>query len=60
MKKVNKTEVNYSPGMKESHCGKVSPEDKGYCEHYYLGTCDLVYGTIKPTYWCSKFEKAIK
>ena len=47
--KVDKKEVNYSTGMKKSHCG--------ICEHYHDNKCELVKGFIESSYWCEKFEK---
>jgi hypothetical protein len=66
--KKPKGEVDYSPGHKESHCGPVSADDKGYCKHFrrlYLlakyssgGSCVKVLGGVKRMYWCKLFEKA--
>lgn len=66
MTKKAKSEVSYSTGMAESHCGKVFQDDKGYCKNFIghpdvsltTGKCRKVDGTIQRTYWCSLFEKA--
>ncbi len=34
MRKANKTEVDYSRGHKDSHCGKACPDDGGYCRYF--------------------------
>lgn len=64
MAKVSKQSVNYSRGHKDSHCGKVFPDDKGYCRHYIPhtdqhseGACQLVQGSINPVYWCEKWQR---
>jgi hypothetical protein len=57
--KKNKVEVNYSLGHKNSHCGRVSNDDKGYCTHFEgPASCELVGGEIRRAYWCELFEKA--
>ena len=63
MTKKTKEEVDYSKGHKDSHCGKVFPDDKGYCRHYSdesheVGSCELVRGIIVPVYWCKLWQKA--
>lgn len=59
MVKKQKSEVNYSLGHKESHCGKVADEDKGYCKNFDPpASCDKVAGRIGRPYWCKLFEKA--
>ncbi|HEY6021570.1 MAG TPA: hypothetical protein VIY48_17290 [Candidatus Paceibacterota bacterium] len=70
MSKFSKESVNYSRGMKDSHCGKVFSDDKGYCRHFshlsvneegkMSGECQIVSGDINPIYWCKKFDKAKK
>jgi hypothetical protein len=63
--KKSKSEVDYSKGMKSSHCGPLSLYDKGFCRHFAggkswlhgLGTCELVSGSIDKEYWCKLFEK---
>lgn len=69
--KQPKASVDYSPGHKESHCGPVSADDKGYCRNFRKlqlaprpqswssgGSCVKVIGGIKRMYWCKLFEKA--
>ncbi len=66
MGSARKEDVNYSVGMKESHCGKVFKDDNGYCQHFYgvrgfgeqEGRCRKVAGKIDPVYWCKLWEKA--
>lgn len=67
MPKFEKSQVNYSRGHIDSHCGKVFHDDKGFCKHYIAhasgnfkmsGACQLVEGPINPVYWCKEFEKA--
>lgn len=66
MAKQSKQEANYSRGMLNSHCGKVFPNDHGYCQHFIArkngeaGTCEVVEGEIQPLYWCKNFKKAGK
>lgn len=65
-KKYDKNEVHYSPGHRDSHCGKAWKDDEGYCRHFMsvpsgdrwpsLGRCKLVGGSIRRTYWCEKFR----
>jgi hypothetical protein len=56
--KKSKKEVDYSKGMKSSHCGPLSLYDKGDCRHYITGgACKLVSGKIDKKYWCKLFEK---
>ncbi len=65
MKKLAKSEVDYSLGMKNSHCGRVFKDDSGYCRHFLNtktsagkdGQCELVEGSISPVYWCDRFKK---
>lgn len=48
--KVSQESVDYSPGMKTSHCG--------ICEHYIEPhACEKVKGDINPSYWCKLFKK---
>lgn len=62
--KFAKSEVDYSRGMIDSHCGPTFIKDRGYCEHFIAqgkkpdGKCQLVEGEISPIMWCKKFEKA--
>jgi hypothetical protein len=53
--------------MAESHCGKVSEDDKNYCWYFIpppsgsaeeLGTCELVEGEISRVFWCRLFARA--
>ena len=67
MTKLTKEETNYSRGMIHSHCGKVFPNDNGYCKHFIRhheatsnGECQIVDGPIDPVYWCTEFAKARK
>lgn len=48
--KVSKESVDYSPGMRTSHCA--------VCEHYESpDACEVVAGRIDPGYWCSRFKR---
>lgn len=48
--KKTKREVDYSRGMKKSHCA--------ICVHYQSpGACELVAGRIDPSYWCKLFKR---
>ncbi len=65
--KLNKPQVDYSRGMKDSHCGKSYSGDSGYCRHFIeprgnseLGQCERVSGPINRLYWCRLFAKAHK
>jgi hypothetical protein len=66
MPKVSKQSVDYSIGMKESHCGKASEDDKGYCRYFIprmspatdLGQCERVTGPINKVYWFRLFARA--
>lgn len=67
MEKKPKSEVDYSPGHKESHCGPVWEDDVGYCGNFIRGDrsnydsmrpCRKVSGLVKRMYWCKLFEKA--
>ena len=68
MTKANKTEVNYSRGMQNAHCGKSFRDDTNYCRHFISssnsrtpngdGSCTEVAGTISRVYWCRLFSKA--
>jgi hypothetical protein len=67
MTKATKSEVNYSKGMIHSHCGRVFPNDNGFCKHFKGagnatkdGICSEVEGPISPIYWCERFDKAKK
>lgn len=54
MFKAEKRSVDYSRGHRDSHCGKVFNDDKGYCGHFIelptgaadLGACEKVSGAI--------------
>ena len=54
MYKTAKTDVNYSIGHADSHCGKAFDDDKGYCKYFIaplssvtqLGQCQKVAGAI--------------
>jgi hypothetical protein len=68
MRKASKSEVGYSRGMRESHCGKASEDDEGYCCHFIpppsgsaeeLGPCELVAGEISRVLWCRLFARAL-
>jgi hypothetical protein len=67
MRKVSKSEVDYSRGHAGAHCGKVLDDDKSYCRHFIpplsptsnLGQCEKVAGPINPVYWCRLFARAI-
>lgn len=48
--KVSKHSVNYSKGMKDSHCG--------ICRFYDDHVCQKVRGYIGSGMWCKKFQKA--
>lgn len=49
MKKVSKSSVNYSEGMKASHCGNCS---------YFNGlfSCQRVQGFIESNMWCELWK----
>jgi hypothetical protein len=57
MRKVSESEVDYSRGHRESHCGKVFDDDKFYCRYFiepptgaaHLGACEKVSGAINRT-----------
>jgi hypothetical protein len=34
MPKLSKSEIDYSLGMKESHCGKAFEDDQDYCRYF--------------------------
>jgi len=66
MPKLSKSEVDYSLGIKESHCGKAFEDDQDYCRHFIpplsgsaleLGTCEQVTGEISRVFWCRLFAK---
>ncbi len=65
MYKIRKSDVDYGIGHAESHCGKTSDTDKGYCRYFIaplspaaqLGQCQKVAGAINKVYWCRLFEK---
>lgn len=49
----SKSEVDYSKGTTEEHCG--------ICEHFevlHKNGCYLVRGHIESDMWCNKFEEA--
>ena len=52
MAKLTKSQVDYSKGTPEEHCG--------ICEHYRHGTCLIVEGAIEPDYWCDKFRPGVR
>jgi hypothetical protein len=57
--KKAKSQVDYSKGMKKSHCGPLNLYDKGYCKHFIEpGSCRLVSGKIEKAMWCKLFSKA--
>ncbi len=67
MPKLSKSEVDYSLGMKESHCGKAFEDDQDYCRYFIpppsgsaldLGTCEQVAGEISRVFWCRLFARA--
>lgn len=48
MAKMAKSEVDYSPGMRESRCRN--------CQHFLPpSACEIVAGRIDPDYWCRRF-----
>jgi len=50
MNKEAKSDVDYSKGKPQAHCG--------LCRYYHAnGTCSLVEGEIKPQMWCELFTK---
>ena len=58
--KATKDEVNYSRGMRESHCGKMDMADVGYCANFIErgraeGGCSEVQGVIGRGMWCNRF-----
>lgn len=58
--KAEKSEVNYSRGMRDSHCGKLDQTDVGYCENFIErgrpeGACTEVQGVIGRGMWCRLF-----
>ncbi len=62
--KKPKSEVGYSVGHKDSHCGPSFKLDKSYCRSFVGGdnktidgTCKKVAGPIKRHYWCELFKK---
>jgi hypothetical protein len=67
MRKATKSDVDYSLGMKERHCGKAYPDDENFCRYFipplsrsanHLGTCEKVEGPISPVFWCRLFARA--
>jgi len=54
MAKFTKTEVDYSKGKPQAHCG--------ICEHFRPNSksCVLVEGDIEPDMWCRKFERGLR
>lgn len=66
--KKPKAEVDYGMGHKDSHCGRSSKDDAGFCRHFrsppmfgtqpITGSCVKVIGNISRTHWCKLFEKA--
>jgi hypothetical protein len=53
--KQAKGQVDYSRGMKASHCGICRYYRRG--SHGTMGTCQKVAGSIDPSYWCKLFRK---
>lgn len=49
----SKSEVDYSKGTMEEHCGKCE-----YFEVLHKNGCYLVRGHIESDMWCNKFEEA--
>lgn len=50
--KRSQSSVNYSKGMKSSHCG--------ICEYFREpDACAKVSGKIDPAYWCELFKKKV-
>ena len=47
--KLSKESVDYSKGMKTSHCG--------ICRFYLGGFCSKVFGPIDPSMWCKLFKR---
>lgn len=64
--KFAKSDVNYSTGMLQSHCGPTFHDDRFYCKHFRpsasgrIGKCDLVEGDIDPSYWCELYSRVKK
>jgi hypothetical protein len=66
MRKVSKSEVDYSRGHAGAHCGKVLDDDRSYCRYFNpplspagnLGQCQKVAGPINPVFWCRLFARA--
>ena len=63
--KQSKSDVNYSRGHKDSHCGPSFKGDTGYCRYYIetapgaeTGHCQKVAGQIGKIMWCKLFAKA--
>jgi hypothetical protein len=64
--KASKSDVDYSHGHRDSHCGKSFAGDTGYCRHFIetpsgaadLGACERVSGSINRVYWCRLFARA--
>ena len=58
MPKARKEDVDYSPGMRKSHCGPTVKWPEGDCEHFLSPDgCERVEGTIKREMWCRLFKK---
>ncbi len=50
MEKRDKDQVNYSAAERsDTSCSE--------CIHYLGGKCELVRGSISPSYWCVLFEE---
>jgi hypothetical protein len=66
MYKISKSDVDYSIGHKDSHCGKSFDDDKGYCRFFIsplsaatqLGQFQKVAGAINNVYWCKLWQGA--
>ncbi len=56
--RLNKAEVDYSPGHPGSHCGPVPEWPKGACSHWVEPNyCECVRGYISRKYWCNLWAK---
>jgi len=66
MLKATKASVDYSPGHKDSHCGKSFDDDNGYYRYFMsplswatqLGQCQKVAGSINKVHWCRLYVRA--
>jgi len=56
--KKTKTEVKYSEGHPNSHCGPVPLWPGGDCKHFkHPNACKIVMGTISPRGWCELWSR---